>query len=107
MKSNSTNYGAQYEVTEEITDRKYPKSILPFPVVSPTHVIHPTQKPPELFEYLIRTYTSESDTVLDNTAGSGTTAVAAENSGRKWICIERDEEYSRKAIERINALPFL
>lgn len=73
----------------------------------PIKQIHPTQKPVALFEYLIRTYTNEGGTVLDNTAGSGTTAVAAENSGRKWICIERDEEYSRKAIDRINALPFL
>lgn len=65
--------------------------------------LHPTQKPAALFEYLIRTYTNEGDTVLDNTAGSGTTAVAAERAGRKWICIERDEEYAAKAMERIRA----
>jgi len=63
--------------------------------------LHPTQKPVALFEYLIRTYTNEGDTVLDNTAGSGTTAIAAENAGRKWICIERDEEYAAKAMARI------
>jgi site-specific DNA-methyltransferase (adenine-specific) len=63
--------------------------------------IHPTQKPVELFEYLIRTYTNEGDLVLDNTAGSGTTAIAAENTGRKWVCIEQSEEYATKAVERI------
>jgi len=63
--------------------------------------LHPTQKPVALFEYLIRTYTDEDMVVLDNTAGSGTTAIAAERSGRRWICIERDEKYSAKAIARI------
>lgn len=66
-----------------------------------TRPIHPTQKPVALFEYLIRTYTDEGMTVLDNTAGSGTTAIAAENAGRRWICIERDEEYAEKAMARI------
>lgn len=85
-----------------------PCSVLQIPAAGgEKYGLHPTQKPVALFEYLIRTYTNEGDTVLDNTAGSGTTAVAAENSGRKWICIERDEEYSHKAIERINALSFL
>lgn len=65
--------------------------------------LHPTQKPVALFEYLIRTYTNEDMVVLDNTAGSGTTAIAAENAGRRWICIERDPEYAAKAIERIRA----
>jgi len=63
--------------------------------------LHPTQKPVELFEYLIRTYTNEGELVLDNTAGSGTTAIAAENCGRKWVCIEQLEEYANKAVERI------
>lgn len=65
---------------------------------------HPTQKPVALFEYLIKTYSNEGDTVLDNCAGSGTTAIAAENLNRRWICIEKDEEYSKIAIERINKL---
>lgn len=63
--------------------------------------LHPTQKPVALFEYLIRTYTEPGQTVLDNTAGSGTTAIAAMNCGRDWICIERDPEYAAKAQERI------
>lgn len=63
--------------------------------------LHPTQKPVALFEYLIRTYTDEGMTVLDNCAGSGTTAIAAENAGRNWICIERDPDYYAKATERV------
>lgn len=65
--------------------------------------IHPTQKPVALFEYLIKTYSNEGDLVLDNCAGSGTTAIAAENTKRRWACIEQNEEYANKAIERIKA----
>jgi site-specific DNA-methyltransferase (adenine-specific) len=50
---------------------------------------------------MIRTYTDSGMTVLDNTAGSGTTAVAAENAWRRWICIERDPGYAEKARQRI------
>jgi DNA modification methylase len=82
--------------------RRYPKSVQYFKTAeSEGSVFHPTQKPVELFEYMIRTYTNPSDTVLDNTAGSGTTAIAAENTGRKWICIERDDTYYAKAVERV------
>jgi site-specific DNA-methyltransferase (adenine-specific) len=63
--------------------------------------LHPTQKPVALFEYLIRTYTDEGMTVLDNCAGSGTTAIAAERTGRRWVCIERDETYFAKACDRV------
>jgi site-specific DNA-methyltransferase (adenine-specific) len=63
--------------------------------------IHPTQKPVALFEYLIKTYTNEGELVLDNCAGSGTTAIAAENTNRKWICIEQLQEYADKAVARI------
>ena len=69
-----------------------------------TNKVHPTQKPVALFEYLIRTYTNEGDTVLDNCIGSGTTAIAAINTGRKYIGIEREEKYCRIAEERIRAL---
>jgi site-specific DNA-methyltransferase (adenine-specific) len=79
----------------------YPTSMLRF--ASEGGGFHPTQKPVALFEYLIRTYTDEGMVVLDNCAGSGTTAIAAENAGRRWICIERDPEYAAKAIERIRS----
>lgn len=62
---------------------------------------HPTEKPVALFERLVRASSSPGDVVLDITAGSGTTAIAAENAGRKWICIERDPDYYAKATERV------
>ena len=62
---------------------------------------HPTQKPVALFEYLIKTYTSVGDVVLDNTIGSGTTAVAAINTGRNFIGIEMDTGYCDIARKRI------
>ena len=62
---------------------------------------HPTQKPVALFEYLIKTYTNEDELVLDNCSGSGTTAIACMNANRRFICIERDETYHRKSIERL------
>lgn len=81
---------------------RYPKSIQYFKTSeSEGKVIHPTQKPIALFEYLIRTYTNEGMTVLDNCAGSGTTAVAAENTGRRWICAERDPAYYYAACARV------
>ena len=61
---------------------------------------HPTQKPVALFEYLIRTYTNEGDTVLDNCSGSGTTGIAAFNTKRNAILIEKDEQYFNAAKER-------
>ena len=64
--------------------------------------LHPTQKPVELMEYLIKTYTNENETVLDFTMGSGSTGVACKNTNRKFIGIEMDEKYFEIAMERIN-----
>ena len=64
-------------------------------------VYHPTQKPVALMEYLIKTYTNEGETVLDNTMGSGTTGVACANTGRRFIGIERDPAYFQIASDRI------
>jgi site-specific DNA-methyltransferase (adenine-specific) len=64
---------------------------------------HPTQKPVALMEYLIRTYTNEGEVVLDFTMGSGTTGVAAMNTGRRFIGIEREESYFTIAEQRIMA----
>lgn len=63
--------------------------------------LHPTQKPVALCEYLIKTYTNEGDTVLDNCMGSGTTGVACVNTNRQFIGIELDEKYFQTAKERI------
>ena len=87
----------QKEFISEYTN--YPKSILKFN--SEFKTLHPTQKPVALFEYLTKTYTSVGDVVLDNTIGSGTTAVAAINTGRNWIGIEQDAHYCEIANERI------
>lgn len=96
----TNNYGAHgLDVHKCPPDKSMPATVLKFNNVQGG--FHPTQKPVALFEYLIRTYTDEGMTVLDNTAGSGTTAIAAENAGRNWICIERDPEYAAKAIDRI------
>lgn len=97
----SSNYGDQVQVVTENDGKRYPKSVQRF--ARDKDRIHPTQKPIALFEYLIKTYTNENELILDNTAGSGTTAIAAINTNRRWICIEKDEEYANKAIERINA----
>lgn len=62
---------------------------------------HPTQKPVALLEYLIKTYTNENDTVLDNTMGSGTTCLAAKRLNRKFIGIEKEKKYYDIAVKRI------
>lgn len=80
------------------THTNYPRSILNFPL---QRGLHPTQKPVALFQYLIETYTQPGEVVLDNTAGSGTTAIAAENAYRQWICIERDPDYFTQAVARV------
>jgi DNA modification methylase len=102
----SDNYGGFNSVIVRSEGGRYPVSVLDFKTAESEigyEKIHPTQKPVALFEYLIRTYTNPGDTVLDNTAGGGTTAIAAENCGRRWICIERDDAYYAKAVERVKA----
>lgn len=64
--------------------------------------IHPTQKPIPLFQFCIEKYSKPDDIILDPFSGSGTTAIAAFNSNRTFICIEKDKEYYNKAIERFN-----
>ena len=64
-------------------------------------VVHPTQKPLELMEYLVKTYTNEGETVLDNTMGSGTTMLACKNTNRNGIGIEKDEGYFKIAEQRL------
>ena len=84
---------------ERVSDGgRYPRSVLRF-TCEFEH--HPTQKPVALFEYLIKTYSNEGETVLDATIGSGTTAVAAINTGRNCIGIERDSGYFDIACRRV------
>ncbi len=81
------------------TDERFPTSIIKFQ--RDRTKLHPTQKPVALFEYLIKTYTNEGETVLDNCIGSGTTAVAAINTNRNFIGFELDTTYCNIANKRI------
>ena len=85
---------------ENYSDLYYPTNIIEYPRYR-TDKLHPTQKPVALCEYLIKTYTNEGDTVLDNCMGSGTTGVACVNTGRKFIGIEKEEKYFEIAKKRI------
>ena len=84
-----------------VDGERYPISILEFPCVNKKDIMHPTQKPVELLEYLIRTYTNEYDIVLDNCMGSGSTGVACKNLNRGFIGIEKDDNYFNIAKNRI------
>lgn len=95
-------YGDFKNLNSEITDYKFPASIIEIPKGN-TFTLHPTQKPVALLEYLIRTYTNEGETVLDFTAGSGTTGVAAMNTNRKAVLIEREQKYIDITIQRLRA----
>ena len=83
------------------TGYRYPCDILNFNRCQLGKTLHPTQKPVALLEYLIRTYTLESETVLDFTTGSGSTGVACINTNRKFIGIELDDNYYNIARDRI------
>ena len=96
----TTNYGEHRAATYDSTER-YPTSIWKFPSDKEKSTIHPTQKPVALCEALIKTYTDEGATVLDNCAGSFTTAVAADNLKRKWIVIEKEESYFHLGLQRV------
>lgn len=114
--SKTTNYGKQ---KDEYIDRQsewlMPDDVIDYEdaynlsgemlyiecVHNSTGKVHPTQKPVDLLEYLIRTYTNASEIVLDNCMGSGSTGVAAVNTNRNFIGMELDEEYFKIASERI------
>lgn len=94
---------AEFKPIEALPELRVPSSWQKFN----TEVgLHPTQKPVALMEYLIKTYTDEGQLVLDNTMGSGTTCLAARNTARRFIGIEKNPEYYRIACERLGyALP--
>ena len=106
----SKNYGTgealggsgEREGKEYTYTHKNPLSIIDISNANQRGKVHPTQKPVALMEYLIKTYTNETDTVLDFTMGSGTTGVACVNTNRKFIGIELDETYFNIAKERID-----
>lgn len=105
----TTNYGKQ-EFTSLVYDStdRYPRSVQVFPMDKQISALHPNQKPVALMEYLVRTYTDEGMTVLDNCMGSGTAGVACLNTKRKFIGIEGDGVYFGRAEARIQSrLAFL
>lgn len=96
-------YGDVKLVNPSYTDKKYPRSIIQIPALHCSEdQEHPTQKPVALLEWLIRTYTDEGETVLDNCMGSGSTGVACVNTGRDFIGIEIDPQYYAVAQKRIS-----
>ncbi len=84
-----------------LQSNRHPTSVLEFAVEPRCSVVHPTQKPVALLEWLVRTYTNPGDTVLDPTAGSGTTGVACLNTGRSFIGMEKDATYYATAQRRL------
>lgn len=83
------------------TYTNYPKSIIRFVKTKTDKKLHPTQKPVALLEYLIKTYTHEGETVLDNCMGSGSTGVACVNTNRNFIGMELNAEYFNISLKRI------
>ena len=111
---NRKRKGIKYDVTDGVTEKtksyvtddhdpkkKYPKSVLYYPRNwRPQDQLHSSQKPLELFEWLIKTYTNEGETVLDNCMGSGTTNLACIKLNRKSIGIEKEKQYYDVAVRR-------
>ena len=91
--------GKQYEAFTG-----FPTDVLEFKSITGKSCLHPTQKPVDLLEFLVKTYTNENDLILDFTMGSGSTGVACLNTNRKFIGIELDEKYFNIAKDRIEEL---
>lgn len=87
----TTNTGVRYPTTVQFFQQKWRRQ----------DQLHPTQKPVDLCAYLIQTYTQEGDLVLDNCAGSFTTAAACENTNRQWLCIEKELQYCEIGKQRL------
>ena len=91
-------YGERKRTIKKYDDKRFPQSVQFFNV---ERGFHSTQKPIKLFEYLIKTYTNENDLVLDNTAGSGTTAIACLNTNRQFIVMEKEQKYYDIILKRV------
>ena len=106
LKENQINSITQIKISKhDDCNLKYPVNKLLYNrlenELNSKYVLHPTQKPVALLEYLIKTYTNENDIVLDFTMGSGSTGVACVNTNRKFIGIELEEKYFEIARNRI------
>jgi len=103
---NSNTFGMPYTENKSFCEdgSRYPKSILTFSKNwQPQQSIHPTQKPVELFKWLIKSYSNENQLVLDCFAGSGTTAIACIETNRKYICFENNPQYFKIINDRIQS----
>lgn len=102
----NNNYGdfGFVDNSKELGDMKHPVSIVTFSKPHPSVAIHPTQKPVELCEWLIKSYTNEGMVVLDNCMGSGSTGIACINTNRDFIGIELNNEYFNLAKDNLNIL---
>ena len=100
----ATQYGKQTKSVhvKDTEGKRYPRSVLYFKTAEDEGKLHPTQKPIALYEYLIRTYSNEGDTILDPCMGSGTTGVSCIHTNRKFIGIEKDCDYYQVASNRLN-----
>lgn len=97
------NYG-KFKMTDDSragSTQKYPKSIISFQKPHPSKAQHRTEKSIDMLEWLIKTYTNENDLVLDNTAGSGTTAIACLNTNRQFIVMEKEQKYYDIILKRV------
>ncbi|MDN7060900.1 site-specific DNA-methyltransferase [Lactiplantibacillus plantarum] len=109
-KATKNRSGSVYSSNSKSTDTKsngdrYPRDVIKFNNVI-RNLSHPTQKPVALLEYLIKTYTNENETVLDNCMGSGSTGVVCVRTGRNFIGMELEEKYFKIAEERINNVKY-
>lgn len=101
--NHTKNYHSFGRIVSKSNGERYPIDVIDFSNAN-NHTVHPTQKPVDLLEYMIKTYTNEDDLVLDNTMGSGSTGVAAVKNNRRFIGMEMNEEYFKIAKERIESV---
>jgi DNA modification methylase len=97
-------YGKETSAPDYDSTERYPRSVLTFSSDKQKSKLHPTQKPLDLIEYMIKTYTKKGDLILDNACGSGTTGIGAKKLGRNYIMIEKDQNYYEIASKRIDSL---
>ncbi len=99
VSNNIPNYHNHIRKSED--GMRFPRSVQYFKTAEFEGKFHPTQKPVALFSYLIKTYSQENEIVLDNVAGGFTTAISAIETGRQYICIEKDEKYYNLGYQRV------
>lgn len=102
--NNNTVYRPAMGIVPYDSTERYPRSVLKFTADRQVPRYNPTQKPIDLLEYLIKTYTNEGETVLDFCMGGGSTAIACYNTGRYFIGVEKDEAMFNGAVTRFNKL---